>query len=200
MSELFGFSREGYNVLRANNISVNELFVLDLVEKGQDLEGLGFKFKSFVETCKRNRFLVDDRVTLLGHKLMDEIVGQSPTVQVLPTVYIPTFEDWWKVWPNTDKHGVFAATRTLKVSKGKCKKKFEDIINEGQYTIPELIGAVELEVAMRKKTSTEKKNEMKFMASTEPYLNKRLFEGFVEEFRNKEPEKVKQTIDPKDLF
>jgi hypothetical protein len=68
-------------------------------------------------------------------------------------------------------------------------------MNEGEYTVDELIAALEFEVQQKKENSLKTGvNRMTFMQNSLTYLNQRTFEPFIELIR--EGQKVKQSPDP----
>jgi hypothetical protein len=95
------------------------------------------------------------------------------------------FERWWKAYPGTDTftHAgkKFRGTRAMRVRKDECKLKFNKILGEGEYTVHELIKALELEVNQKKENSVKSgTNRMTFMQNSLTYLNQRTFEVFIE--------------------
>jgi len=65
------------------------------------------------------------------------------------------------------------------------------IIAEGEYTIKDMIAALEFEVLQKKENSYKTKtNKLSFMQNSLTYLNQRTFEPFIELIR--EGKKVKQ--------
>jgi hypothetical protein len=69
----------------------------------------------------------------------------------------------------------------MRVRKDECKLKFNKILGEGEYTVHELIKALELEVNQKKENSVKSgTNRMTFMQNSLTYLNQRTFEVFIE--------------------
>jgi hypothetical protein len=98
------------------------------------------------------------------------------------------FDRWWKAYPGTDtfthKNKSFSGGRSLRTKKDECKEKLEKILSEGEYTISELIAALEFEVLQKKEKSVlTKSNALTFMQNSLTYLNQKTYESFVELIR-----------------
>lgn len=99
------------------------------------------------------------------------------------------FDRWWKEYPGTDtftyKDVTFSGCRTLRAGKDDCKIKLNKILEEGEYTIDELIAALKLDVLQKKENSVKNKtNKLTFMQNSLTYLNQRSFEPFIELIKN----------------
>ena len=95
------------------------------------------------------------------------------------------FNNWWKLYPGTDtftyKEKSFTGTRSIRVKKDECKLKFNKILGEGEYTVNEMIKALEFEVMQKKENSLKTGvNKMTFMQNSLTYLNQCTFEPFIE--------------------
>ena len=95
------------------------------------------------------------------------------------------FEAWWKAYPGTDtfvhKGNNFTGSRSLRTKKDDCKIKFDKILEEGEYTVEEMIAALQYEVLQKKENSVKQKaNKLTFMQNSLTYLNQRTFEPFIE--------------------
>jgi len=98
------------------------------------------------------------------------------------------FDRWWKTYPGTDiftyKGKNFTGGRTLRVQKDECQAKLDKILAENEYTIDELIAALEYEVLQKKENSVKTgTNRLAFMQGTVTYLTQRSFEPFIELIR-----------------
>jgi hypothetical protein len=72
----------------------------------------------------------------------------------------------------------------MRVKKDDCKVKLYAILAEGEYTIKEMIAALEYEVLQKKENSVKTKtNRLTFMQNSLTYLNQRTFEPFIELIR-----------------
>jgi CRISPR/Cas system CSM-associated protein Csm2 small subunit len=69
----------------------------------------------------------------------------------------------------------------MRVKKDECKAKLNSILAEGEYTIKEMIAALEYEILQKKENSYKNKsNKLSFMQNSLTYLNQRTFEPFIE--------------------
>jgi hypothetical protein len=72
----------------------------------------------------------------------------------------------------------------MRVKKDDCKAKLNAILQEGEYTIEELIAALKYEVLQKKENSYASKiNKLCYMQNSLTYLNQRSFEPFIELIR-----------------
>lgn len=138
----------------------------------------------FLRDLEKFGFVYEGEATSKGCKLYEEIkdidgevVIKAKKVKELDE----NFEKWWAIYPKHPSHGKWVSTRSLRVKKDLCQGKFQKILEEGTYTLDDLIRVLELEVSLRKQTSiTRDKNELEFMKATESYLNSRQFEVFID--------------------
>jgi hypothetical protein len=81
------------------------------------------------------------------------------------------------------------------VKKEECKAKIDKILEEGDYTIDEIIEALEFEVLQKKENSIKTKtNKLTYMQNSFTYLNQRTFEPFIELIKEGETIKEEQII------
>ena len=135
-------------------------------------------------------------ISLTGRELL-KFADEQPTEEEKKPVRrkaipIEGFEAWWKAYPGTDtfrhKGKTFSGSRNLRQKKDECKVKFENIVEEGEYTADELIKALQYEVEQKKNTSVEQKaNKLTFMQNSLTYLNQRTFEPYIELIREGTP-------------
>jgi hypothetical protein len=134
--------------------------------------------------------LVSDvgKLTLTGKELIKFVTEeQKPDAKIKRKATTPTsdFEKWWKAYPGTDtfvyEGKSFTGTRSLRTKKDDCKAKFAKILEEGEYTVQDMIEALEFEVLQKKNNSIkDKTNKLTFMQNSLTYLNQRTFEPFIE--------------------
>lgn len=169
--------------------SLDVIYLLEMCEKEIDL-------KKFCDTPKLKALrqfiirkqLISEKETLMleGQNLLafyretnDEVVYEKRKTSE------DAFEKWWKAYPGTDtftyKNKTFSGGRSLRTKKDDCKEKLEKILSEGEYTISELIAALEFEVLQKKEKSIlTKSNALTFMQNSLTYLNQKTYESFVE--------------------
>jgi len=173
--------------------SLDVIFLLEMCEKEVDL-------KKFCDTPKLKalRQLIV-RKQLISEKEMLMLEGQNllafyreddndGVVYERRKTSEDAFERWWKAYPGTDtfthKNKSFSGGRSLRTKKDECKEKLEKILSEGEYTISELIAALEFEVLQKKEKSVlTKSNALTFMQNSLTYLNQKTYESFVELIR-----------------
>jgi hypothetical protein len=185
-----------FEELYKNGYSVDMLFLLKLAQEGNDIKSLcegnpkiGVLFQGIV---RKGLLTEDSKLTLSGKAVLDILnkeVIEKPTLK-RSAASVPTedFERWWKAYPGTDtftyKGKSFSGTRSMKRGRDDCKTKLSKILNEGEYTIDEMIAALEYEVLQKKENSYKaSENKLKYMQNSLTYLNQRTFEPFIELIR-----------------
>jgi hypothetical protein len=128
---------------------------------------------------------LDFKLTIPGKDLLSFISSDEETKFVKTKPKEDFFDSWWKTYPGTDSFsykGVsFQGSRSLRVKKDDCKIKLKKILDEGDYTIEDLVKALELEVQQKKEASVKQRsNKLSFMQNSLTYLNQRTFEPFIE--------------------
>ena len=126
------------------------------------------------------------KLTPEGEEILEFLGKAEETAKIVKKkINKDIFEAWWKAFPGTDtfeyKGKKFVGTRALKAKKDDCKVKLNKILDEGEYTIDELIKALELEISQKKENSYKTgANSLKYMHNSLTYLNQRDFEPFIE--------------------
>lgn len=188
--------KKGYNL--------DIVFLLALVqEEGCDIKELSYenpKLSVLYQTLLRKGLISEEcKLTLEGKALIDFLSTPLNTKIERKKPVEDNFNRWWKAYPGTDtftyKGKPFTGTRSIRVKRDECKLKFDKIMNEGDYTVDELIAALEFEVAQKKENSLKTGvNRMTFMQNSLTYLNQRTFEPFIELIR--EGKNIKQSPEP----
>jgi hypothetical protein len=179
---------EQFKVLISKGYSLDVLFILKMIDEGQDISSLteNKKIELLYHTLVRKGLITEDnKVTLEGRSLLGFLSNSEVVIQKRKPVADDGFTKWWSTYPGTDtfthKGRTFSGTRGLRVKKDDCKLLLTKIVGEGEYTIDELIKALEIEVTQKKdnsvKTST---NKLTYMQNSLTYLNQRTFEPFIE--------------------
>jgi hypothetical protein len=161
------------------------------IEHGLDIsQNENLKMKALYQGIYRKGLITEKGLTLRGKELLSYVnEGQNdePVTKPIKKVKIPKedFEAWWKAYPGTDtfthKGVKFSGGRTLRARKDDCKAKFDKIIAEGEYTVADMIAALEYEVLQKKENSIKTKtNRLTFMQNSLTYLNQRTFENFID--------------------
>jgi hypothetical protein len=166
------------------------IFLLKLAEEGHDLiavcEG-NVKLEMICQGVYRKGLISQDhKITRVGKNVLSFIKETAPKETVLKTKTInEDFERWWKAYPGTDtfEHNgkKFSGSRSLRNDKENCKLRFNSILAEGEYTVDDLIAALEFDVLQKKENSVKTgSNKLTFMQNSYAYLNQRTFESFIE--------------------
>jgi len=174
---------------------------LKLAEEGECLESLckeSPKLEALYQGIYRKGLItVEDKLTLTGKAVLEFLTTtEETTTLVRKKKTDDEFDLWWKAYPGTDTFKIngksFTGTRSLRNKKDECKIKLYKILEEGEYTVKELIEALEFEVNQKVNNSIKTGvNKMSFMQNSLTYLNQRTFEPFIELIR----EGHKQEID-----
>ena len=174
--------KAGYNL--------DMIYFLKLAEEGIDVSTLcgDVKMQMICQAVRRKGLLSEDfKVTLIGKSILGFLDEQGEPEAKLnkKVVETDTFEAWWKAYPGTDtfvhKGQNFTGSRGLRRQREDCKAKLISILEEGEYTIEEMIAALEFEVLQKKENSVKSKtNKLSYMQNSLTYLNQRTFESFIE--------------------
>jgi len=170
--------------------TLDMIYFLKLADEGIDVQSMCTdpKMQMLCQSVRRKGLLSESfKVTLIGKSVigfLDE-EGTPETKLVKKKQDSNDFDDWWKAYPGTDtfthKKINFTGTRSMRVKKDDCKAKLNSILAEGEYTIKEMIAALEYEVLQKKENSYKTKtNKLSYMQNSLTYLNQRTFEPFIE--------------------
>jgi hypothetical protein len=182
-SHFEGLHKQGY--------SLDVVFLLTLAKQGVDVKSLcegSPKLEVLFQGVFRKGLITDQcKLTLSGQSVLDFLQQEiSETTPLKKKTNIDSeFERWWKAYPGTDtfvhKGKTFQGTRSMRVKKDDCKIKLKKILDEGEYTIDEMLEALEYEVLQKKENSVKAgENKLKYMQNTLTYLNQRTFEPYIE--------------------
>ena len=180
-----------FSSIQRRGYSLDMIFLLNLiVEEQLDVEKLCAeipKIEAIYQGIKRKGLVTEEgKLTLPGKELMAFLETEDDDVELIKKKpNEDDFASWWKAYPGTDtfthKNKSFSGSRNLRDKKDECKIKFDKIIEEGEYTVDELIEAVKHEVLQKKENSVATGiNKMTFMQNSLTYLNQRTFEPFIE--------------------
>lgn len=169
--------------------NLDHVYLLTLIESGEDVKDLceSPRMRALYQGLYRKGLITDKgKLTLTGKELMSYASDGTVIDKKAKKEKIEIdFETWWKAYPGTDtftyRDKSFKGTRSLRVKKDECKLKFDKIIEEAEYTIEDMIAALEYEVLQKKENSIKTKtNRMTFMQNSLTYLNQRTFEPYIE--------------------
>ena len=179
-----------FSELYKNGYTLDMVFLLKLAEEDVDIKLLcaeSPKLGALYQGIYRKGLLTEDnKLTLAGKAVLQLLDKKEENVALKKkSVVEDDFNIWWKTFPGTDTfvhNGVsFAGTRSLRAKKDECKLKLNKILAEGEYTIEELVQAIEYEVLQKKENSVKTStNKLSYMQNSLTYLNQRTFEPFIE--------------------
>lgn len=189
---LFNLTIEGFWQLQSSGIDLNHLFVLECLNEGTDLSkhNNGAKVKAWKQNLYRKSLVTETgEVTTLGKELLTTLSNPNTSPREVIRKAVASaddaFDKWWKEYPSTDTLNYlgksFPGSRGLRQKKEDCRKKFGEILLEGNYSADEMIAALKAELMMKMNQSVrDNENKMKYMQNSLTYLNQRTFENFVD--------------------
>lgn len=179
-----------FKELQRLGFTLDMIFLLKLAEDGVDLGAVctgNTKLEIILQGIQRKGLVTSqNKITLMGNNLINFLKEEAPEEKLVKLKSnADDFERWWKAYPGTDTfthNGVkFQGTRAFRASKADCQVKFNSILNEGDYTVDDMVAAIEFDVLQKKENSFKTKtNRLTFLQNTLTYLNQRTFEPFIE--------------------
>lgn len=179
-----------FEQLLKDGYTLDMVFLLKLIEEQFDIKTLaegGPKTDMLCQTLRRKGLVSEQfKITVLGRNLLEFMNTRAKTSKIVKkTQTFAEFERWWAAFPGTDifvyKGKSFSGGRTLRVSKDECQVKLDAILAEGEYTIDQLIAALEYEVLQKKENSFKTgTNRLTYMQGSITYLNQRSFQNYIE--------------------
>lgn len=179
-----------FEQLLKDGYTLDMIFLLKLIDEEFDIKTLaegGPKTDMLCQTLRRKGLVSEQfKITVLGRNLLEFMNTRAKTSKIVKkTQTFAEFERWWAAYPGTDiftyKGKSFSGGRTLRVSKDECQLKLDAILAEGEYTIDQLIAALEYEVMQKKENSFKTgTNRLTYMQGSITYLNQRSFQNYIE--------------------
>lgn len=184
-------TNEHFKVLITKGYSLDLVFLLHSINETSDISVLltNKKIELLHQTLLRKALITeDDKITKEGKSILDFLsspIDASVTIEKRKIAEDDVFNKWWNAYPGTDtfmhKQKSFVGSRALKVKKDECRMVITKILGEGEYTIDELVKALEIEVNQKKDNSVKTGlNKLSYMQNSLTYLNQRTFEPFIE--------------------
>ena len=182
--------------------SLDNIYMLKMIDEGIDLEEActgSARFNSLYTSLERKGLVSGGKVTMIGKELIVFTESESADKIIKRKPATGEFAMWWAAYPGTDafehKGRKFVGSRSLRQNKEECRLKFDKILIEGEYSIGELIAALEYDVLMKKENSVKTgNNKLSYMQNSLTYLNQRSFESFIELIREGKAEKEEKQI------
>jgi len=181
-----------FEQLYKNGYTLDMVFLLKLIEQGVEVGELCLdspKLEALYQSVMR-KGLVSEKgnVTLSGKEVIKYLDIKEDVKFVKKAKTSSNFDLWWEAYPSTDtfsyKGKMFSGTRSLKAKKDDCKVKLNKIIDEGEYTIDELVKALKFEVDQKKENSHKTGlNKLSYMQNSLTYLNQKTYESFIDLIR-----------------
>lgn len=180
-----------FDEISKNGYSLDMLFFLKMLDDGTDIKAISadnIKFQTVCQTLHRKGLISESyKITLSGKNLLS-FIKQKREAPIVKSDNLSTtvdFDSWWKAYPGTDtftyKDRSFSGSRSLRAGKDDCKLKLVSILSEGEYTLDEMIKALQFDVLQKKERSVETKiNKLTYMQNSLTYLNQRSYEPFIE--------------------
>ena len=187
-----------------NGFSLDMIFILKIIQKEKcnikDLCADNPKISVIYQTLVRKGLISEDsKILLQGKSLLDFLSTplDEKKFDKRTEVSDDKFNLWWSAYPGTDtfthKSVSFSGSRSFKVNKDECKIKLNKILEEGEYTLEELIEALKFDVLQKKENSVKNlTNKLMYMQGSLTYLNQRSYEPFIELI--KEGQKIVETV------
>jgi len=179
-----------FEQLLKDGFTLDMIFLLKLIEEEFDIKTLaegGAKTDMLCQTLRRKGLVSEQfKITVLGRNLLEFMNTRAKTSKIVKkTQTFAEFEKWWAAYPGTDifthKGKSFSGGRTLRINKDECQLKLDAILAEGEYTIDQLIAALEYEVTQKKENSFKTgTNRLTYMQGSITYLNQRSFQNYIE--------------------
>ena len=179
-----------FEQLLKDGYTLDMIFLLKLIDEEFDIKTLaegGAKTDMLCQTLRRKGLVSEQfKITVLGRNLLEFMNSRAKTSKIVKkTQTFAEFERWWAAFPGTDifthKGKSFSGGRTLRVNKDECQLKLDSILAEGEYTIDQLIAALEYEVTQKKENSFKTgTNRLTYMQGSITYLNQRSFQNYIE--------------------
>jgi len=195
-----------FKSLHLQGYNLDQMFLLSQIDSGNDVNSFvkgSIKLETLYFSLYRKGLITEEgSITLLGTAMLDFLKdSDDSTIVNIPKIEISEtcFADWWKAYPGTDtftyKGKSFTGSRSMRVKKDECKVKLKKILEEGEYTIDDLMAALEYEVLQKKESSIKTgANKLTFQQNSLTYLNQRTFEPFIELVKAGETIKESQVV------
>ena len=171
-------------VIHKSSYTVEEIFAFIKVEFNRVGQPLRFTsenepmYLKFVDDGLLSRSSSGLKLTKSGKDFMFALLEVKYKAKVVAQESY-NFEEFWELFPPTDKHGMWLRTRALRSDKARSKTLYDRAIESGTLHT-DIIKALKWEIAEKKKMSTTS-NKMSFMKASVTWLHQREYELILEE-------------------
>lgn len=189
-----------FQELMRKGYSLDQIYLLSLIHNEEDISCLleDPKIEVLYKTVIRKGLLSEANIiTIKGKELLDFIENEQAVHLPKKEVKIKRdlFAEWWKIFPSNNKFShkgkSFAPTRALKVKQEDCKKQFNKLINDKEFTGEEIIEATKIDILLKKEESVKRgENKLTYLQNSYTYLRQKTFQGFIDLIDNLEEEKA----------
>jgi len=182
-----------FEQLLKKGYSLDTIFLLKIIQKEKcnikDMCAEDPKLSALYQGLVRKGLISEDCKILIEGKAILEFLStpieDSATLTKKKPIEDDRFNLWWNAYPGTDifshKGISFSGNRTLRAGKEDCKIKLNKILEEGEYTLEQMVEALKFDVLQKKENSVKTKaNKLTYMQNSLTYLNQRSFEPFIE--------------------
>jgi hypothetical protein len=182
-----------FEQLLKKGYSLDTIFLLKIIQKEKcnirDMCAEDPKLAALYQGLVRKGLISEDCNILIEGKsilkFLSTPIEESGTLEKRKPIQDDRFNLWWSAYPGTDtfvhKGKSFSGSRNLKAGKDDCKLKLNKILEEGEYTLEELVEALRFDVLQKKENSVKTNtNKLTYMQNSLTYLNQRSFEPFIE--------------------
>jgi hypothetical protein len=148
------------------------------------------RMSNFKYLKRRGLITKEFQLTDKGKKLLE---GQIEIPKKLKDITVDNkvenlekqFAEFWNTFPSSDNWKHFPRTRTLRSNKMKAFRLYSNILDQKEYTHEQILNALKIDVQMKQKSSIVS-NQLRYLQSICTWLNKRIFEGFIEDIEEQE--------------
>lgn len=180
--------REKFEELIERGYSLDMVYILLDINKTGELFLLSKKISNIFQKMIRKELVDNDGNILEKGKALLNFLNTPVTVLNIPRkkpISNDVFSLWWKEYPASDTFTYqgtpFRGSRALRVKKDDCKRKIDQILSTGEYTIQELVDALKLEKLQKMEKSQQTgQNKMTFFQNSLTYLNQNTYDVYVE--------------------
>lgn len=183
-----------FEQLLKKGYSLDILWIVQKAKSGEPFENIPSpRIQNITDTALRKGLITSEfKVTLEGEELLKFVESEEEVKLVKKRVSLDPFKAFWDTFPSSDtfeyRGRKFEGSRGLKQKKEDCRIKLNKILNEGDFTIEQIIKCLKLEVHQKQEKSyKEGKNHMSFMQNSCTWLNQKTFEGYIELIKKEEP-------------
>lgn len=189
---LISLSNTAFEQILQLGIDLNHIYLIEELNGGIDLTKhiQSPKLVGWKQTLIRKGYLDMQGLLAQSGKDLLKLIGEGGVLLVKKQrekreIVLSDFELWWKAYPSSDtftyKGRNFRGSRALRINKSECIVKMSKILAEGEFSVKEMIEALELEKRQKMEESLRVgQNKMSYFQNSLTYLNQRTYEPWIE--------------------